>query len=105
MIPIVYDVLHDFLTKLFCRFLSVSKVKEIGAEKIDWEDEETKKCDKQLDIGFTTKSVLAKLIDEGHDPRKIQQFYRGVRSFYEKRVDMQEIICHLVILFSRTQGF
>ena len=84
LIPIVYEVLHDFLTKLCCRFLSVSKVKEIGAEKIDWEDEETKKCDQQLDIGFTTKSVLAKLIDEGHDSHKIQQFYRGVRSFYEK---------------------
>ena len=74
LIPIVYDVLHGFLTKLCCRFLSVRKVKEIGEEKIDREDEETKKCDKQLDIGFTTKSGLAKLIDKGHDPARSSSF-------------------------------
>ena len=84
LIPFLYDLLHDFLTKLCCSFLSVSKVKEVGTKKIDYEDKAARKSDKQLDIGFTTKSVLAKLADQGHDPHKIQQFYRGVTSFYEK---------------------
>lgn len=84
LLPIVYDILHDFLTKLCCRFLDMKKVKEVGAELIDFEDDLVKKSDKQLDIGFTTKTALAKLTEEGHDARKIQQFYTGVRSFYEK---------------------
>lgn len=41
-----------------------------------------KKSDIELDV--TTKTALAKLTEEGHVARKIQQFYTGVRSLYEK---------------------
>ena len=58
----------------------MKKIKEVGAELVDYDDQ-VKKADPQLDIGFTTKALLAKLTDEGHDPQK---FYDGVRSFYEK---------------------
>ena len=53
----------------------------MGAELVDYEDDQVKKADVQLDIGFTTKALLAKLTDEAH---MIKKFYDGVRSFYEK---------------------
>ena len=58
--------------------------KEVGAELVDYEDDQVKKADAQLDIGFMTKVLLAKLTDKGHDPHAIKKFYDGVRSFYEK---------------------
>ena len=61
----------------------MKKIKEVGAELVDYDDQ-VKKADPQLDIGFTTKALLAKLTDEGHDPHMIKKFYDGVRSFYEK---------------------
>ena len=82
LIPIVHDVLHDFLKKLCCRFLDVKQVKEMGAQAIDYDNDLAKKTDEQLDIGFTTRTVLRKLIDDGHDMNKVRQFFIGVRSFY-----------------------
>lgn len=46
----------------------------MGVELVDYEDDQVKKADVQLDIGFTTKALLAKLTDEGHDPHMIKKF-------------------------------
>ena len=32
-----------------------------------------------MDIGFTTRTALLKLIDDGHDMNKVRQFFSGVR--------------------------
>ena len=37
-----------------------------------------------LDVGFTTKQLLRKLIEDGLDNRQIKKFYSGVRKFYVK---------------------
>jgi len=74
LLPIMFDVLHDFLRKLCCRFLDVKKIKEVGAKLVDYEDDQVKKADAQLDIGFMTKVLLAKLTDEGHDLHMIKKF-------------------------------
>ena len=87
LIPILHDVLHNFLRKLCCRFLNVRRVKEVGAELIDYNDDLAKVTNAGLDIGFATKIELNKLIEDGCDMNKIARFYDGVRSFYEKALD------------------
>lgn len=84
LVSIIYDVLHDFLKKLSCRFLDVRKVKEVGAELINYNEDSVRIIDTKLDIGFSTRVKLNRLVEEGHDPNAISRFYGGVRSFYEK---------------------
>ena len=66
LIPIVHELLHDFLKKLCCRFLDVKRVKVMGAQAIDYDSDLAKKTNEQMDIGFTTRTALRKLIDDGH---------------------------------------
>ena len=78
----LHDVLHDFLIKLCCRFLQVNRVKEVGVKGIQHTDKLAKRADEQLDIGFTTKQLLKKLIEDGLDNHQVKKFYSGVRKFY-----------------------
>ena len=82
IIPILHDELHHFLRKLFCHFLDVRRVKEVGAELIDPYDDLAQRTDQQLDIGFATKNKLGILVHDGYNTNKIKLFYCGVRSFY-----------------------
>ena len=87
LIPVLHDVLHDFLKKLCCRFLNVRRVKEVGVELIDYNDDLAKVTNTGLDIGFTTRTELQKLIEDGYDMNIIERFYHGVRSFYGEALD------------------
>lgn len=81
LIPIVHDILH-YLNKLGCWFLDVKRVKEMGAQAIDYENDLAKKTDEQLDTSFTTRIVLKKLTDDGHDMNKVREVFGGARLFY-----------------------
>lgn len=61
LIPILHSVLHDFLRKLFCHFLDIRRVKEVGAELIDPYDL-AQRTDQQLGIGFATKNKVGILV-------------------------------------------
>jgi hypothetical protein len=63
--------MHDFLAKFLCHFLYVKKVKEAGPVHVDLEDSEVKVSDDKLDIGFSTKALLKKLVDGGCDMNKV----------------------------------
>ena len=54
-------------------------VKEMRARLLN---DLAKKTDEQVDFGFTTRTALRKLIDDGHDMNKVRQFFSGVRFFY-----------------------
>ena len=60
----------------------VKKVKEAGPVHVDLEDSEVKVSDDKLDIGFSTKALLKKLVDGGCDMDKVSKFYLAVRAFY-----------------------
>lgn len=84
LVPILHDLLHDFLKKLSCRFLDVRKVKEVGPALINYNEDSARVTDAKLGIGFSTRVKLNILIEEGHDPNAISNFYDGAHSFYKK---------------------
>ena len=55
---------------------------EMGTLAIDYHNDLAMKTNEQLDIGFTTRTVLRKLTDDGHDMNKIRQLFSGFRLFY-----------------------
>lgn len=57
------------------RFLDVRRVKEVGADLIDRNDDLAQRTNQQLDIGFTIKR---KLVYDVYDTDKIKMFHRGV---------------------------
>ena len=54
----------------------------MGTLAIDYHNDLAMKTNEQLDIGFTTRTVLRKLTDDGHDMNKIRQLFSGFRLFY-----------------------
>ena len=85
LIPCLDDLMHDFLAKFCCHFLNV-KAKEAGPIHVDPDDSEVRMLDDKLDIGFTTKALLKKLVDGGCDMYKVSKSYAAVRAFYEQRL-------------------
>ena len=85
LIPCLDDLMHDFLAKFCCHFLNV-KAKEAGPIHVDPDDSEVRMLDDKLDISFTTKALLKKLVDGGCDMYKVSKFYATVRAFYEQRL-------------------
>ena len=98
LIPIVHELLHDFLKKLCCRFLDVKRVKVMGAQAIDYDSDLAKKTNEQMDIGFTTRTALRKLIDDGHGMNKVRQLFSGIRLFYVEALKYRPLnsrFCHV----------
>ena len=54
-------------------------------DKVNFEEESQQLKDWQLFIGFATRHLLNKLVDEGYiDERKRDQFYQAMRHFYQR---------------------
>ena len=84
MIPCLVDLMHDFLAKFCCCFFNVKKVKKAGLIHVDLDDSKVRMSDDKLDIGFTTKALLKKLVDGRCDMYKVSKFYAAVCGFYEQ---------------------
>lgn len=77
--PCIYaahEQLHDFVSRL---------LKEARTwEDVNYTEENVQLNDRQLFVGIQTRQTVNRLVNDGSvDERKRDQFYAGVRSFYE----------------------
>ncbi len=81
----VYKQLRNFVKRLLGKFVSIQYIREAEDIKdVQYNNRENQLEDKQLFIGFMTKQQITKLLNDGDvDPRKVAEFYKAVRQFYE----------------------
>lgn len=70
------------MRKLFRRFVSLSEIDQAqSVTLVDFQNPSNQLAESNLMIGFSTKQVLRRLVDEV-EPSQISRFFHGVRSFY-----------------------
>uniref|UniRef100_A0A1X7TWU2 HAT C-terminal dimerisation domain-containing protein n=1 Tax=Amphimedon queenslandica TaxID=400682 RepID=A0A1X7TWU2_AMPQE len=86
IIGIVANQLIKFLKTLLGKFVCVRSIKEADhLTTVSYTTRENQLDDNALHIGFSTRSLLRKLLDEGDiSPQQVNNFYRAVRNFYEE---------------------
>ena len=89
--PCIYAAhgqLNEFVRRLLGKFVQIDKIKAAKTvEKVNFEEESQQLKDGQLFIGFVTRQLLNKLVDEGYiDERKRDQLCQAVRHFYQQAV-------------------
>ena len=110
LIPVLYDQMVYFLTKLAGKFLPVAAIR---AAEGDFYTTQYRECEDQLQgldqfdayqlthymhvhthldqsifVGIMTKRVLQKLLDDGEiSSLQVTQFYKGVRAFYVRALE------------------
>ena len=77
---------NEFVRRLLGKFVQIDKIKAAKTvDKVFFEEESQQLKDGQLFIGFATRQLLKKLVDEGYiDERNRDQFYQAVRHFYQR---------------------
>ena len=78
--------MNEFVRRLLGKFVQIDKIKTAKTvDKVNFEEESQQLKDGQLFIGFATRQLLNKLVDEGYiDQRKRDQFYQAVHHFYQR---------------------
>ena len=87
--PCIYAAhgqLNEFVRRPLGKFVQIDKIKAAKTvDKVNFEEESQQLKDGQLFIGFATRQLLNKLVDEGYiDERKRDQFYQAMRHFYHR---------------------
>ncbi|XP_041470149.1 uncharacterized protein LOC121419757 [Lytechinus variegatus] len=85
VIPLVYAQMQSFLQKLASRFVRVQTIREANRDFINltFRDLNVQLSDDNLMIGFATKNLVKKLLDEGSiSPHQQSRFFQSVRAFY-----------------------
>ena len=85
-IEAAHGQLNEFVRRLLGKFVQIDKIKAAKTvDKVNFEEESQQLKDGQLFIGFATRQLLKKLVDEGYtDERNRDQFYQAVRHFYQR---------------------
>ena len=85
-IEAAHGQLNEFVRRLLGKFVQIDKIKAAKTvDKVNFEEESQLLKDGQLFIGFATRQLLKKLVDEGYkDERNRDQFYQAVRHFYQR---------------------
>uniref|UniRef100_A0A1X7VKY4 HAT C-terminal dimerisation domain-containing protein n=1 Tax=Amphimedon queenslandica TaxID=400682 RepID=A0A1X7VKY4_AMPQE len=86
IIGIVANQLIKCLKTLLGKFVCVSSIKEADhLTTVSYTTRDNQLDDNALHIGFSTRSLLHKLLDEGDiSPQQVNNFYRAVRNIYEE---------------------
>jgi hypothetical protein len=110
LIPIVYDQMVSFLTKLAGKFLPVAAIRAAEGDfyTVNYKESEDQlqglytliqylahlaihahaHIDQSIFVGIMTKRVLQKVLDDGEiSPLQVTQFYKGVRAFYVRALE------------------
>ena len=88
LIQCLYDQIQSFMNKLASKFIKPEVIQQLKQEQSSFTklsiSLENQKSDPDLTIGILTKTLLAKLLDNGDILEKSSDcFYDSVRAFYE----------------------
>ena len=81
LIPILHDTLSNFVETLGASFLDVRKLKEVGINDINPEDEEFQVPKENINVGFVTSMKVRELVNEGYQP-EVSRFQEAVQKYH-----------------------
>ena len=74
--------MESMLQKLLQRFVTVSAMESASCVlTVSFEDESNQLGDREIMVGFVTRQVLVRVLDEVQ-PSRIRKFYNGVWAFF-----------------------